>query len=285
MHDLPIYSIDRFELNANTIYANRLSDHIQKHHFIQHPHKHDFYACIIFTRGSGEHEIDFIKYHIKPGNVFFLRPGQMHNWRFSSEPDGFIFFHTREFYDVNFQNRQLQDYPFYSSYYNAPALKVSIEKLKDIHSYFDLLLTEFNKAMPLRQNKLASLVDLIYVDLFRLYPSNTTAIAKQGYLQKLKILEALVDKHFKIKKSRADYAVLMNMSGKHLNRIVKETLDKTVSDIIADRIILEAKRLLALKKYSAAQIADELGFTDQSYFSRFFKKHTNLTPLEFADTV
>jgi len=73
----------------------------------------------------------------------------------------------------------------------------------------------------------------------------------------------------------------MHVSEKHLNRICKTCLDKTLSQLIIDRIVLEAKRRLAFAKSSVSQIADELGYSNNSYFIRLFKKKTGKTPVEF----
>ena len=73
----------------------------------------------------------------------------------------------------------------------------------------------------------------------------------------------------------------MNLSEKHLNRISKECLNKTTSALIAERITLEAKRLLIHSKYTVTEVASELGYDDTSYFSRFFKKNCGETPIQF----
>ena len=90
-----------------------------------------------------------------------------------------------------------------------------------------------------------------------------------------------IDVYFKTKKYAHEYASLMNISEKHLNRICKECLNKTTSEIIAERIIIEAKRLLIHKQHSVSEIAANLGFDDNSYFSRFFKKNCGETPIHF----
>ena len=91
----------------------------------------------------------------------------------------------------------------------------------------------------------------------------------------------LIEKHFKQYKYPKDYALLMHMSEKHLNRICKTCLNKTASQLILERIVLEAKRMLAFAEFSVSQIADELGYSNSSYFIRLFKKKTGKTPVEF----
>jgi AraC-like DNA-binding protein len=75
----------------------------------------------------------------------------------------------------------------------------------------------------------------------------------------------------------------MNMSLKHLNRICKNVLDSTLTDFIYSKIILESKRLLSANEKTIGEVANELGFENYSYFTKVFKKYTNLTPKGFKE--
>ena len=113
---LPVYDIEEFMYlgGESNFYANTFKAHLkQHHHFILAPHRHDFYVGIIFTRGSGTHQIEFNNYDIKPGYVFMLAPGEVHDWKLSRDIEGFIFFHTKEFFDLNFTYEKVDNYPFF----------------------------------------------------------------------------------------------------------------------------------------------------------------------------
>src|SRR5437868_5067061 len=104
---LPVYSIQNFEQGAEeNFYANDLGKHIKEHHFTNLPHKHDFYLVLLFTAGSGTHEIDFQNYQVKPGSLFIMQPGQMHLWRLSDDCQGYVFFHSRAFYESGSEKLQ-----------------------------------------------------------------------------------------------------------------------------------------------------------------------------------
>jgi AraC-like DNA-binding protein len=77
------------------------------------------------------------------------------------------------------------------------------------------------------------------------------------------------------------YAGKLGISSKRLNQILKDKLDKTGTQLIHDRIILESKRLIIHSESTIKEIAYDLGFSDRPYFSRFFKKQTGQTPDEF----
>lgn len=84
-------------------------------------------------------------------------------------------------------------------------------------------------------------------------------------------------------RSASDFAQQLNVHVNHLNRAVKETTEKTTSQIIAERILREAKILLKHSAWSVSEIAYALGFTEVTHFNNFFKKHTTLSPLKFRN--
>ena len=220
---LPVFEIDVFGQNISTsgFYCNSLKAHLQKHHFIFVPHKHDFYLTVLFTKGKGTHEVDFINYDIKPGSVFFLSPGQVHNWNLSEGTDGFIFFHSKEFYDLFFNSRTIIDLPFFNSIYNSPVLYLNLNILGKVTSLFNEVLKEYRSGQKYyKKERLCSLIDLLYIELARVYvPEKKRNIMNFGYREKLKKLENLVDTNFRVLKSSSEYAYKLNMTGKHLNRI------------------------------------------------------------------
>ena len=282
---LPVYNIEDFRYlgSESSFYANTFKAHLQQHHhFILAPHRHDFYIGILFTHGSGTHQIEFNSYAIKPGHVFMLAPGEVHNWKLSKNIQGYIFFHTKEFFDLNFTYEKVDNYPFYSCLRNNPLIPLKKQSRKKIQELFSEVVEEYKHSELLKFQRLSSLINVLYIALSRIYlPDKILQIKNLDYLGKLKQLEQLVDKRFKEYKYPREYALLMHVSEKHLNRICKICLNKTVTQVITDRIILEAKRMLAFATASVSQIADELGYDNYSYFIQFFKKKTGKTPVDF----
>jgi len=278
--NVPVYKIKDFEKETD-FYANSMKNHLKDHHIILTPHKHDFFLTVLFTKGKGTHEIDFTSYKVEPGALFMLRPGQTHNWQLSKDADGFVFFHSKDFYDSRSLIEKVQDFPFFNSIHNPPLLKLKSKSLKKIEVLFSDIKKEYEANEILKHQKLHALVTQAYIELTRSY--QPTSMVKSGnYLLKVQQLEELIDKNFKEKKYPYEYAELMAMTEKHLNRICKSCLNKTTSDLISDRIILEAKRLLTHSDLQINAIAVELGFFDNSYFARFFKKKTSQTALLFV---
>ncbi len=286
MKSIPILNIKQFkqEESLQEFYCNDLSEHLKKNKAIVHkPHKHNFYLCVVFTSGTGKHEIDFNSYNINTGSVFFLRPGQTHYWTFEDKPEGYIFFHSQDFYEFYFANKKVTHFPFYYSYKNPPHLQLNNKNLTTIQSRFKELYSEYSQKEKDIKDKIISLIDIIYIDLTRIYTNNTPndIVITSSYLHILRQLENAIDLFYKENKSAAFYANTLNITSKHLNRVTKTTINKTTTELITERVLLEAKRLIVHTNNTLSNIAELLGYEDYAYFSKVFKKNTEITPIQF----
>ena len=282
MKNSPIYNIQNFNCNAvnSDLYVNTFKNHLKEHSFIEKPHRHNFYLLVLFTNGTGIHEIDFDKYPIKKGSLFILQPGQIHNWSLSNDIDGYIVFYSQEIYNLYFGTKKIEDYLFYKSVKSNPEMYFEKNEFAEIEMYFKLMLSESESEKPKRNDKILNLLDSINIEISRKYlldNNHKTAV----YNHKIDQFEKLIDTYFKIEKSPSFYASKMNITLKHLNRICKTILNKTATELITERVILEAKRLLIDKNKAISQIADELNYENYSYFAKLFKKETNNSPSEF----
>ena len=140
----PTYSINEFQsLNLEgEFYANNLNPHVKKHDFTNLPHKHDFYLIVLITKGSGVHEIDFQSYNVVPGMLFILKPGQMHFWKLSDDIDGYVFFHTRDYYDKGYLASSLKGFEFYASQHNKPHVQLNSKSVNVIANFMKELVIE-----------------------------------------------------------------------------------------------------------------------------------------------
>lgn len=101
-------------------------------------------------------------------------------------------------------------------------------------------------------------------------------------LQKLK---DAIEVNYKTKHSPAQYAEMLFLSPKTLAKMTKTYFNKTLSNLINERIIIEAKRELYLTNKTIKEIAFELGYNDEYYFSRFFKINADVSPQLYRQTV
>lgn len=281
----PVLHIDQFKSSelANNVYVNTFSNHIERNkELIVKPHSHNFFLCVIFTKGHGVHEIDFRSYTIQPGTVFLMKPGQTHSWQFDEAPDGFIFFHSREFYEMTFVKNNLSSFPFYYSFQNPPLLELPQDR-NDVVEKFKLLYAEYNESQLFQELKIATIINDIYIDLSRIYASEIDMEKSfpARYLTILEQFEQLMNASFHVHKLPKYYADQLNISTKHLNRVLRETINKTTHEMISERVIIEAKKRIVQSDDLLTTISEALGFSDYAYFSTYFKSKTGLSPLDF----
>ena len=287
MRKTSILNINQFKHGSGLedFYANTMQGHLETSHKDIHlPHKHNFYLAMLFTHGTGIHEIDFMAYEVKPGSLFFLNPGQTHHWELSLDIQGYIFFHTQEFYDLYYNQSQINSFPFFYSMHSSPCLYPNAEETQLLTEMFQSVLKENLNNELLKKHKIMNLVQNVYIESTRLYIKQnpvTSSQAHNSYYSKFLKLEQLVEQHFTIEKSPTTYADMLNMSAKHLNRITQAVAGKTASDVITDRVLLEAKKEFIHQTNSFAEVAYALGYEDYAYFSRLFKKKTGETPSDF----
>ncbi|WP_298356298.1 helix-turn-helix transcriptional regulator [Runella sp.] len=286
MKNIPIYGITEFSETdlVTAFYANNLRSHLQSHRFVNSAHKHSTYIAVLFTEGSGKHEIDFDTYEVRPGSVFLLTPGQVHSWELSADINGYVFFHTESFYNTAYLSKKLTDFPFFYLQTNYPVIYLQEDALDSVIPLFKAIYEEYQTHLPFKFQKLNSLIDLTYIQLSRSYQEHNKVVDKQPFqYNRIKKLEKLIDENFKTKKLPKEYADLMNMTTRHLNRICQETLNQTTTDLILKRVMVEAQRMLIHNDVTVAAVADSLGYEDYSYFIRLFKKQIGESPKKFQN--
>lgn len=285
MHKFPLLQLKQFK-NPNgsgRIYTNDLKTHLSEHDFITKAHRHNFYLLVIFTHGSGNHEIDFQTYPVLPGTVFVLRPGQVHQWSLSKDIEGYILFHTSDYFNITFNGFEMDDFPLFKPGLHNRVFHLDPMERNLVLRFFQEIHSEYYGLEELRFRKICSLINLIYIELSR---TIETVLVKEksgsrAYSETLKKFEKLIESNFRTKKMAKEYADLLNISSRHLNRVCQSGFGKTPTDLILDRIVLEARRLMVHRSKNIGEISSELGYEDPAYFSRVFKNRIGETPTGF----
>jgi AraC family transcriptional activator of pobA len=248
----------------------------EKH--IDKPHKHDFFIIILFERGKGNHEIDFVNYPISDKEIHLLFPGQVHKWNIESNSQGYqlmidkVFFeHFSTFFRFSITN-----------YISHPVFPLNNSVYRLLKYEFDAIKNEMLSENPLQEiiYARASVIAAIISKKAEKYFLSTKIHQTNP---KLTNFIKLIDIHFKEEKSVVFYASLLNISSNYLNILCKKNLQISATNLIQERIILEAKRLLQSTELNIKEIAYALGFVDHAYFSNFFKNQTGITPTQFRE--
>lgn len=265
-------------------YIRKFSDHLTENSFVEKPHSHDFFKVLLITKGQGKHIIDFTEYQVKEGSMFILSPGQVHQWVLSRNVEGYVLFFTKKFFLHDFNTNRLNRFPFFNSTFSSPFLKLNTLQTESILQKYSLMCTEYRKRKPEFQEVIRMYLNIMLLELSRCYPlkKRDKHILTHDIIQ-LHKFEALVDSYFKLHRPLSCYAKRMHITERQLSYLCKKTLNKKPSEIMTERIILEAKRLITHSSLSISAISEELNFNDSSYFIRLFKKATKFTPEQFRN--
>ncbi|HSZ24745.1 MAG TPA: AraC family transcriptional regulator [Cytophagaceae bacterium] len=282
---VPLYGIEIFSKSSfgKKQYQVEIFDS-NRHFEVHYPHRHDFFEILFLTNGSGTHTIDFQDYEIKPNSIFFLSPGQIHSISLSKDIYGYIFLFSSEFFLMNKADRnKIFEFPFFYTISNEnPPLELKEEK--DSSFLKELFLKGCNESADhlLESDEVIhSILDLILAYCKRLYPSTTIHPGMQKGKLMVKKFKQLIEDQYKENFSVKDFAEKLMVTPNHLNETVKNIMGRTASDLIDEKMIIEIKKLLLHTDLTASEVAYRLNFSDQSYFSKFFKKKTGFSPSEF----
>jgi AraC-like DNA-binding protein/mannose-6-phosphate isomerase-like protein (cupin superfamily) len=248
-------------------------------HLVHDLHKHDFYFVLSVLDGAGIHEIDFIQYPVHHHSIFIVRPGQVHKLELTAATTGFLMEFDLSFYQP--KNRITEHRWKKASSKNY--CEVDDARFTKLHTHLATIFEEYTSKQDGYFEAIKAILDLFFIEYLR-QSRNPRSVGKHdgGYAQeRFEELLGLLEANIVSIKSVSQYADLLNLSSYQLNTITKASVGKTVSDLIDEQIILEAKRYLLATPNQVKEIADHLGYEDASYFTRFFKKHTGLSPEAF----
>lgn len=259
----------RFEYFAKDI------DHLRE------PHRHHFYTFILITGGSGSHEIDFERYELKPNRLFLIAPDQVHAWNDLNRVKGFVVLFNDSFIALAKGRKLMSAWPLFRT--NLPSYKdLSNEEQNGWVEELELMEKEIDNPDAFSRDSLFYSIGKLLIRTSRLYQNQT--LIKDETKDFLFSFQELIEKHFNELRAPKEYAAFLNITPNHLNSLSKKKSGKTAGELIRQRVLLEAKRLLAHTDLSVAEIAYKLNFEDNSYFGRYFKKYTGLTPETFRNS-
>ncbi len=283
---IPIYTIEQLNACDKGITMNvdirRLEVHAKNVDSVHFPHRHDFYNLIYITQGSGTHDIDFKRFEVLPNQLFFMNDGQIHDWNLSDDIKGYTLFFKREFYNVAETAFSIPNLPFFNTSANEAQMVIfEPDEAHIIENIFEDIYNEFQKGLLHHEAIIKTWLKIILIRSLRAYQPQFANSGSDLNISKIRSFEKLIENHYKEYKSVTDFADKLNITANYLNAICTKTVGRTAGELIRNRVILEAKRLLLHSTMSVCEMAYHLGYDDCSYFIRVFKKDVGHTPEQF----
>lgn len=254
-----------------------------------HIQRLNYFTLVWIKKGKGTVTADFSEFDFTDNYMFSFSPYQP--FMFDMESDDtegvIIHFHTDFFCILKHHEEIACNGVLFNNVYDTPHVLIDAASLPTIEMIFGEMEKDIDKNDLAMNESVISYLKLLLINCARLKnqqsePAMRLKSDESFVVQKLK---DLIDQDFRIKHSPKDYAQALHITPKALGKISKTHFNKTLTTLISERIIIEAKRELYLTNKTVKEIATELGYDDEFYFSRFFKKNTSITPSVFRKTV
>ncbi|MFA8300309.1 MAG: helix-turn-helix domain-containing protein [Hyphomicrobiales bacterium] len=244
-------------------------------------HRHEHYQIIWVYKGCGTHTIEQTTYNYTDGSLFILSPHYVHQFKRDRDFSGYL---------ISFADTFLND-PQYRSilFYNSPehsCLDIPVEEREMLNSEFERLNHYYEK--PDFYGKTRILQNYLYIILtriegYRRLLRQKNLLDSDQYFHTLEEFALLVHNHFFEEKNLSFYLDKLSVSRRKLNDIIKETTGFSPARFIEQYTMDEAVRMLRYTDYSVKEISGRLGYLDDSYFIKVFKKQFRKTPLAYRE--
>ncbi len=258
--------------------------------FFDHIQRNNYYSLIWIHSGDGEVKDGLSRHRFFAGHLLAFSPYQP----FMLLPDGEVSgttlqFHP-DFFCIHKHHQEVACHGvLFNNIYEPPTVAIDAANAEILRMHIEQVRAEMQNPAVAQYELLISYLKIILILASRLKAvqhqgaATATANSKEPFV--LQSLKDAIESNYKEKHSASDYAVMLNITPKALGRITRTHLNKTLTTLISERIIIEAKRELYLTSKPVKQIAWELGYQDEYYFSRFFKTNTDVSPQIYRNTV
>jgi len=285
---IPVYDLNTLSRSGEgtslheNIMTLSFTDYLRVQHKVNIPHRHNYYYVRLITKGGGMQTIDSEKFQIRPAQIYFMIPGQVHSCYYTNDLDGYsVNFSESIFHSIILQPNYLERFAFLRGVPGDSVIDLNEKALDEASFFLKLIVNEINNHDRFSTEMVCFALMSLFISVSR---NMVLPISKQLPRQKQMTLynfRKLVSKHYAEKRLPKEYAAMLAITSNHLNALCVEHLGISAGKFIRNKILLEAERLLVNTDLSVTEIANKLGFNDSSYFTKFFKKYAVVTPEEF----
>lgn len=246
------------------------------------PIQRDLFNIIWIKEGKAKYQIDFETYEIDGEAIFFLNPGQAFAVEAEAVQQGYRLAFSQDFHCVETYHKASScNGVLFNNIYKVPFIVPESGIIPELEGIVKKMLSEFAQPGYGHQELIQNYLRLFLVLAARQIDARKVP-EENDFLRNFSYL---VEKNYRTLHQVSDYADLLGIAPKTLTKKIKQWQDKSPSDIIKARLVLEAKRELTYSHKQVKEIAYGLGFDDPAYFNRFFKKEAGVAPKQFRVAV
>jgi AraC-like DNA-binding protein len=249
--------------------------------------RRNFYTIVLVTGGKVKETIGCNSYTFEANTLYFIPENQLHtivDW--SRDVKGFHCIFDADYFLLCLRSQvKLNHYPFFQPDKEV-FMKIADTEAAIVIDLFKKMNFEYCARKTGNDDLLVRLyLNVLLIELERIYQhkQSTESIHVPKRQQLVTGFRKLVSQHYLQKRKVAEYAALLYVTPHYLNDTVKEITGRSASEFIQEELLTEAKSHLIQTDDNVTQIAATLNFSDQSYFCRFFKKHTGFSPKQFRE--
>lgn len=245
------------------------------------------YGVFLFT-GQGQLRVDFADYGFEGPTVLFATPWQV--LQLDTAVDfrvRALWFHA-DYYCIEAHKKEVAcNGLLFNNIYSQPFIPLDEGAWNELHSLLDKLQQELAFRDPYSQAVARTYLQLILAlsSKAKITAAQEAEVPEGAVFPGILKFKTLLESHFKEERRPAFYAAQLGMTANTFSKKCRQQFHKPPSFLIQERVILEAKKLIHLSLKSMKEIAAELNFDDEHYFSRYFKKHTGISPTAFRESV
>ncbi|OXA74347.1 hypothetical protein B0A67_00775 [Flavobacterium aquidurense] len=252
-------------------------------------HSKNYYQIIWFKNGNGRYFVDYKGFDVIENTLFFVTKEQVHYFDKNTHYSGVLIQFNEQFLIQNNNDADfLLKYDLFKKL-TPPYINLDRDDLFVLDEYLNLIKNELNnKNKPYQAELVRNYLKVFLIQLQHKWNKLNTSMGHHilpGDKKQLKLAKFLnlIEDNFKKELNVSEYARIMQISSRTLSDLTSQLLDKSPSQLIHERIIDEAQKMLLNTNFSINKIGYNLGFNDDSYFVKYFKKHTNISPLDFRN--
>lgn len=244
-----------------------------------------FYHIFLF-KGSGMVNIDFTDYEFSGNIVLFTTPYQAIQFKVAADMQARSLLFHGDFYCIEYHKKEVAcNGLLFNNIYDQPFIVLNNEEHNEMHELFNKLAVELSFKDSYSQAVVRAYLQLMLALSSKVKKGDSSFQEEETLNHPIGKFKVLLEQHFKRERSPSFYAGQLGIAPNTFSKQCKDYFLKSPSQLIHERVILEAKKQIHLTYKSMKLIAADLNFDDENYFSRYFKKHTGITPTTFREDV